>query len=126
LCRVQQEFKLLADNLEIMTKTLQAALAPLFICGSFFSLGSFEYPLGHSRPSLSFLYVLAIWSFLTYFIYYPIYCIVLDNKFRITKYWKGSVILITAIILIPVSFFYFKVKVLFILLYILQSLILLY
>jgi len=97
-----------------MTKTLQAALAPLIIFGSFFSLGLFEYPLGHSRPYLSCLYVLAIWSFLIYFNYYSFYYILYSTS-EIMKYWRFHVVLITAILLILVSFFYFKVKVLYLL-----------
>ena len=111
LCLVQQEFN--SNYLETMTKTLQAALAPLIIFGSFFSLSLFEYPLGHSRPYLSCLYVLATWSFLIYYIYYPFYYIILYNKSFIIRYWKFHVILITTILLIPVSFFYFKVKILY-------------
>ena len=95
-----------------MTKTLQAALAPLIIFGSFFSLGLFEYPLGHSRPYLSCLYALATWSFPIYFIYYPLYHI-LYSLILIIRYWRVYIILITTIPLIPVSFFYFKVKVLY-------------
>ncbi|KYQ60740.1 hypothetical protein ALC60_00187 [Trachymyrmex zeteki] len=56
-----------------MTKTLQAALAPLMIIGSFCNLGLFEYPLGHSWLYLSCLYGIVMWSFLTYSVYYPFY-----------------------------------------------------
>jgi len=96
-----------------MTKTLQAALAPLIIFGSFFSLSLFEYPLGHSRPYLSCLYSLATWSFPIYFIHYSLYHI-FYSKSNIITYWRIH-ILTTTILLIPVSFFYFKVKVLYLL-----------
>ncbi|KYM97759.1 hypothetical protein ALC62_11520 [Cyphomyrmex costatus] len=55
-----------------MTKTLQSALAPLFIISSFLCLGLFEYPLGQPRPYFSCLYTLAVWGTLIYYIYYPI------------------------------------------------------
>ncbi|KYQ54043.1 hypothetical protein ALC60_08500 [Trachymyrmex zeteki] len=90
-----------------MTKTLQAALAPLMIIGSFCNLGFFEYPLGHSWPYLSYLYALAIWSFLTYAVYYPFYSV----AWRIAHpaiFSLHSSILITAIISIFVSLFYSK------------------
>ncbi|KYQ60739.1 hypothetical protein ALC60_00186 [Trachymyrmex zeteki] len=90
-----------------MTKTLQAALAPLMIIGSFCSLGLFEYPLGHPRPYLSYLYFLAIWSFLTYFIYYPVYLMAWRLIHPVT-FLMQTTVLITAIISILVSFFYFK------------------
>jgi len=62
---------LFADDLETMMTTLQTALALLLILGSFFGLGFFEYPFGHSMPYLSCAYVLAIWGLLIYFVYYP-------------------------------------------------------
>jgi len=115
---VQQELIQTICRLETMAKTLQAALTPLIILGSFFGLGLFEYPLGHSRPYFSCLYVLATWSFLVYFIYYPLYYgsyEIYDHSYFITNNWRSFTILITAITLIPVNFFYFKVKVLYVL-----------
>ncbi|KYN37332.1 hypothetical protein ALC56_08235 [Trachymyrmex septentrionalis] len=61
-----------------MTKTLQTALAPLLIIGSFCSLGLFEYFL--RQPYLSCLYTLTIWSYFTYFFYYPFYIVYWLNK----------------------------------------------
>ncbi|KYQ53602.1 hypothetical protein ALC60_00517 [Trachymyrmex zeteki] len=93
-----------------MTKTLQAALAPLMIVGSFCSLGLFEYPLGHSWSYLSCLYVLAIWSFFTYSVYYPFYSEV-RTLMHPAVFSMQITILITAITSILVSLFYSKVKV---------------
>jgi len=56
-----------------MTETLERALAPLLIIGSFCNLCMIEYPRGQPRAYLSYLYVLAIWGFLIYFCYYPRY-----------------------------------------------------
>jgi len=95
-----------------MTKTLQAALTPLVIFGSFFGLSLFEYPFGYPRPYLSCLYVLIIWSFLIYFVYYPIICKFILLKITKVIYWMDFIILFTAIALILDNFFYFKVKVL--------------
>ncbi|KYQ60005.1 hypothetical protein ALC60_00976 [Trachymyrmex zeteki] len=87
-----------------MTKTLQAALAPLMIIGSFCSLSLFEYPLGHSWSYLSCLYGLAIWSFLTYSIYYPIYSMGW-RMMHLALYFYYIIILITAITSILASLF---------------------
>ena len=64
--------KILADDSETMAETLERVLAPLLIIGSFCNLYMFEYPRGQPRTYLSYLYALAKWSFLTYFLYYPI------------------------------------------------------
>ncbi|KYQ54678.1 hypothetical protein ALC60_06447 [Trachymyrmex zeteki] len=90
-----------------MTKTLQAALAPLMIVGSFCSVGLFEYPLGHSWSYLSCLYALAIWSFLTYSVYYPVYSAVwgLTHLAVLLVYF---IITIGAITSVLASFFYSK------------------
>ena len=55
-----------------MTETLERALAPLLIIGSFCNLCMIEYPRGQPRAYLSYLYALAKWCSLTYFCYYPI------------------------------------------------------
>ena len=54
-----------------MTETLERALAPLLILGSFCNLCIIEYPRGQPRAYLSYLYALAKWCSLTYFCYYP-------------------------------------------------------
>jgi len=54
-----------------MTETLERALAPLLIIGSFCNLCMIEYPRGQPRAYLSYLYALAKWCSLTYFCYYP-------------------------------------------------------
>ncbi|KYQ49339.1 hypothetical protein ALC60_11593 [Trachymyrmex zeteki] len=90
-----------------MTKTLQAALAPLMIVGSFCSLGLFEYPLGHTWSYFFCLYVLAIWSFLTYSGYYPVYSEIWRTLHPAVISMQIT-ILITAITSKLVSFFYSK------------------
>ncbi|KYN50744.1 hypothetical protein ALC56_09506 [Trachymyrmex septentrionalis] len=55
-----------------MTETLEKALAPLFIIGSFCNLGMLEYPRGQPKAYLSCLYALVKWGSLTYYYYYPI------------------------------------------------------
>ena len=108
---------ILADDLEPMMTTLQTALAPLLIFGSFFGLSFFEYH-GHSIPLILYLscsYVLTIWGLIMYFVYYPIIFVRLfENPNLIFDYWMDLVILITAIISILVSWFHFKVKVLYV------------
>ncbi|KYN18969.1 hypothetical protein ALC57_08642 [Trachymyrmex cornetzi] len=88
-----------------MTTTLQTALAPLLIIGSFCSLGLFEYPLGQPRPYLSFLYTLTTWSFSTYASYYN-YFIYLEWQ----RIWDYVVIIefIAVITLTLVNYFHFK------------------
>ncbi|KYN39567.1 hypothetical protein ALC56_06061 [Trachymyrmex septentrionalis] len=85
-------------------KTLQTALAPLLIIGSFCSLGLFEYPLGQPKPYLSWWYALITWSYFTYSFYYPFYI-----------WWEGTVskcidiiMIITAITSILGSHYHFK------------------
>ncbi|KYN17947.1 hypothetical protein ALC57_09829 [Trachymyrmex cornetzi] len=88
-----------------MTETLQTALAPLLIIGSFCSLGLFEYPLGQPRPFLSCLYTLITSSFFTYFNY----CECLFNyEWQKVIYWINIILTISQITLILVSNFYFK------------------
>ncbi|KYN27995.1 hypothetical protein ALC57_02594 [Trachymyrmex cornetzi] len=41
--------KMLADHSEIMTETLERAMAPLMTIGEFFNLGMLEYPVGQLR-----------------------------------------------------------------------------
>ena len=98
----------LADDLEIMIKTLQTALTPLLIIGSFCNLGLFEYPVGHPRPYLSYLYILGIWSLFTYSVYYPTYI----HRWHRVYIWINIIILISTIIMILVSLFRSKVRVL--------------
>ncbi|KYN50734.1 hypothetical protein ALC56_04170 [Trachymyrmex septentrionalis] len=100
-----------------MIKTLQIALAPLLTIGSFCGVGLFEYPLGHPRPYLSCLYILAIWSFFTYYIYYPLFDFIIPYIMQmrmaiIVIVLTTFIKLITAITTILISIFYFKVKVL--------------
>ena len=71
--------KILADDSETMAETLETALAPLLIIGSFCNLCIFEYPRGQPRIYLSYLYALAKWGSLIYFIHYPIYVINLQE-----------------------------------------------
>ncbi|KYN08312.1 hypothetical protein ALC62_00695 [Cyphomyrmex costatus] len=52
-----------------MSKTLQSALAPLFIISSFCCLVLFEYPLGQPRPYFFCLYGLVVWSDIVYDMY---------------------------------------------------------
>ncbi|KYQ49732.1 hypothetical protein ALC60_11193 [Trachymyrmex zeteki] len=87
-----------------MTETLERALAPLMTIGSFWDLGMFEYPFGQPRPYLSSLYVLAKWSFLTFYYYYPTYIYNLRNE---GTYIDDFVTLIT-ITLVLISFCRFK------------------
>ncbi|KYQ56646.1 hypothetical protein ALC60_04245 [Trachymyrmex zeteki] len=89
-----------------MTKTLQKAMAPLLIIGSFCSLGLFEYPLGQPRPYLSYLYALVTWSLFTFSVDYP-YPIYLENWETVTD-WKQNIIFISVITSIFVSWFRFK------------------
>ena len=63
-----------------MTETLERALAPLLIIGSFCNLCMIEYPRGQPRAYLSYLYALAKWCSLTYFLYYPRYVQVLQGN----------------------------------------------
>ncbi|KYN39824.1 hypothetical protein ALC56_05764 [Trachymyrmex septentrionalis] len=90
-----------------MMTTLQAALKPLLILGSFFGLGFFEYH-GHSMPYLSCPYVLAISSLLMHFTYYPYLVRIFENPNNIFKYWRDIVPFITAMTSILVSWIYFK------------------
>jgi len=93
-----------------MTKTLQTAMTPLLVIGSFCSLGLFEYPFGQPRPYLSYLYAYVIWSFFTFSVDYP-YPIYLIDWNTIIE-WKTNIIFINVITSILVSWFRFKVRVL--------------
>jgi len=79
-----------------MTETLERALAPLLIIGSFCNLCMIEYPRGQPRAYLSYLYALAKWCSLTYFSYYPIYVSHLqeDDVFTIDFIPLGTITLI--------------------------------
>ena len=116
---LQYKQVLLADDLEPMMTTLQAALAPLLTFGSICGLGFFEYH-GHSMPYLSYPYVLVIWGLVIYFGYYSLFLIWLKHPNFIFKYWINFVILITAITSILVTWFHFKVKVLYVYQYVYQ------
>ena len=76
-----------------MTETLERALAPLLIIGSFCNLNMIEYPRGQPRAYLSYLYALAKWCSLTYFCYYPI-CV---------QYLQQDVTTISVTIFIPLG-----------------------
>ncbi|KYN19369.1 hypothetical protein ALC57_08285 [Trachymyrmex cornetzi] len=95
-----------------MTETLQAVLVPSMILGSFCGLGLFEYPFGHPRPYLSYLYVLVILGFSSYLIY-PTYYRLFLFKFSDIMLWMNFLILITTITSIFVSFLYFKLRFLY-------------
>ncbi|KYQ52391.1 hypothetical protein ALC60_08492 [Trachymyrmex zeteki] len=62
-----------------MTETLERALAPLLIFGSFCDLGMFERPLGQPRPYISCLYILAKWILYTYYCLYTRYIDILQT-----------------------------------------------
>ncbi|KYQ53343.1 hypothetical protein ALC60_07535 [Trachymyrmex zeteki] len=87
-----------------MTKTLERALAPLMIIGSFCDLSIFEYPRGQPRAYLSCLYALIKWSFLTYYVYYPVYI----YQFQIGRIYYENFVPLLSITLILISFCRFK------------------
>ncbi|KYM96951.1 hypothetical protein ALC62_12386 [Cyphomyrmex costatus] len=88
-----------------MTKTLQSALAPLFIISSFFCMVVFEYPIGQPRPYYFCLYVLVVWSNIVYFMY-PIYIYRLEHM----KIYIMDINDLLVILLIPISLYHCKVK----------------
>jgi len=90
-----------------MTETLERALEPLLIIGSFCNLGIFEYPHGQFRPYLSYLYALAVWSFITFYFLYERYLGYL--WFRIIP--LNSIVPLLIIMLTLTSFCRFKVKI---------------
>ena len=99
--------KILTNDSKTMTETLERVLAPLMIIGSFFNLYMIEYPRGQCRPYLSYLYALAIWSFLTYYCFYEIYYLsYLLSGIIFTDYFVP----LLTIMLILTSFCRFKVK----------------
>ncbi|CAL1676354.1 unnamed protein product [Lasius platythorax] len=87
-----------------MTETIQAALSPLLIVGSFCGLGFFEYPLGRPRPYLTCLYFLIAWSFYVYLFYY--FYTTICTTIYIS--WTNIVIIFSAILSMFVSLFRFK------------------
>ena len=100
--------KILADDSEIMTDTLESALAPLLVIGSFCNLCMFEYPRGQPRIYLSYLYALAKWGSLIYFFFYPLY--IQDMQYNtISATFFFSLFII---ILILICFSRFKVQIL--------------
>jgi len=91
---------------EIMTKTIQAALAPLLIIAFLCGLAIFEYPLGRSRLDLTFLYLLTTWSLYIYLFYYVIYT---SYTTYIYMSWLNFTTTFLTIVSIFVSLFHFKV-----------------
>ncbi|KYN44909.1 hypothetical protein ALC56_00905 [Trachymyrmex septentrionalis] len=91
-----------------MIQTLERALAPLLIIGSFCNLCMIEYPRGQPRVYLSYLCALAIWGFLIYFYYYPNYLYSRENDMEIYIY---DIIPLGTITLILISFSRFKVQI---------------
>ena len=90
-----------------MTETLERALAPLLIVGSFCNLCMIEYPRGQPRAYLSYLYALAKWCSLTYFCYYPIYVGYLEGS----TFYMDDFIPLGTITLILISLCRFKVQI---------------
>jgi len=91
-----------------MTETLERALAPLLIIGSFCNLCMIEYPRGQPRAYLSYLYALAKWSSLIYFYYYPGYLYSRENN---TKIYIYSILSLATITLILINLSRFKVQI---------------
>ncbi|KYQ54159.1 hypothetical protein ALC60_12142 [Trachymyrmex zeteki] len=91
-----------------MTETLERALAPLLIFGSFCDLGMFEHPLGQPRPYISCLYILAKWIFYTYYWLYPRYIHTLQTGIVLVV----DVLSLITIILIFVCLYRSRVKIL--------------
>ncbi|KYM98319.1 hypothetical protein ALC62_11022 [Cyphomyrmex costatus] len=89
-----------------MTKTLQSALAPLFIISSFCCLILFEYPIGQPKPYYSCLYVLVVWSAIVYYFLYPVYIYKLEQK----EIYFVDIIHLIIILLILISLYRCKVK----------------
>jgi len=90
-----------------MTETLERALAPLLIIGSFCNLCMIEYPRGQPRAYLSYLYALVKWCSLTYFCYYPIYVGYLEGS----TFYMDDFIPLGTITLILISLSRFKVQI---------------
>ena len=91
-----------------MTETLERALAPLLIIGSFCNLCMIEYPRGQPRVYLSCLYALAKWGSLTYFFYYPYIISIMQEEDTVFTYMIELIFVNT---LILISFCRFKVKI---------------
>ena len=87
-----------------MTETLERALAPLLIIGSFCNLCMIEYPRGQPRAYLSYLYALAKWGSLIYFYYWYW----LENDMYI---YTDDIFPLVTIILILISLSRFKVQI---------------
>ena len=100
--------KILADDSEIMTETLERALAPLLVIGSFCNLCMFEYPRGQPRIYFSYLYALAKWGFLIYFVFYPFYIKNLQHNILVMTFFFS----LSIIIFILICLSRFKVQIL--------------
>ncbi|XP_029160045.1 uncharacterized protein LOC114932038 [Nylanderia fulva] len=85
-----------------MTETIQAALSPLLIVGSFCGLSFFEYPLGRPRLYLSSLYFLITWSLYVYLFYSLVYIT------KIYLVWTNLIVIICAIVSMFISLFRYK------------------
>ncbi|KYN50346.1 hypothetical protein ALC62_14737 [Cyphomyrmex costatus] len=88
-----------------MTKSLQSALAPLFITSSFHNLGLFEYPIGQPRLYSSCLYALAKWSIVMY-LYYPVLIYTWQNNFG--QFIKFFLTILTVFTSVFVSLYRYK------------------
>ncbi|XP_072754199.1 uncharacterized protein [Anoplolepis gracilipes] len=89
-----------------MAKTIQAALSPILIVGSFCGLAIFEYPLERPRSYLTCLYFLIAGSIYVYLSYY------IFSINRIALYfmlsWTNIIIIFSTTLLMFGSLFYFK------------------
>jgi len=92
-----------------MTETLERALAPLLIIGSFCNLCMIEYPRGQPRAYLSYLYALVKWSSLICFYYYPTY--VRYSRENVMEIHIADIIPLITITLILISISRFKVQI---------------
>ena len=108
---MQQELiqlKYSADYSETMAETLDRALAPLLIIGSFCNLYMMAYPCGQPRIYLSYLSALPNWGSLIYFVHYPEHVINLQENVTILQDFYP----LFSIILIIICFCRFKVQIL--------------
>ncbi|KYN30354.1 hypothetical protein ALC56_15351 [Trachymyrmex septentrionalis] len=92
-----------------MTETLERALAPLLIIGSFCNLCMIEYSREQLRAYLSYLHALVKWSSLIYVYYYPRY--VRYSRENDMEIYIADIISLITITLILISFSRFKVQI---------------